>query len=61
MGDADGMAEDCGLRVPVVIDINTTDKLDQFARLGPKVRPFGIDGFADKMDSIRLSRTSDAR
>jgi hypothetical protein len=54
MGDADGMAEDRGLRVPVVIDINAADKLDQLARLGPKVRPLGVDGFADKMDGHRI-------
>ena len=63
MGDADGMAEDRGLRVPVVIDINTTDKLDQLARLeqAPSIVP-SIDEMAfprSRQPSAPVTRSAD--
>jgi len=55
------MAEDRGLRVPVAIDINAADKLDQLARLGPKVRPFASMVSPTRWIASGLSRISDAR
>lgn len=49
MGDANGVAKDRGLRIPVIIDIHSPDKLDQLARLGSKMRPLGIDRLPDQV------------
>jgi hypothetical protein len=62
MGDPDGVAEDRGLDLAGLIDVDSPDELDQLARLGTQVRPLGIDRLPNEVESHwDLPRISDAR
>jgi hypothetical protein len=54
VGDADSMAEDRGLNVTVVIDIDSADELNQLACLGAKVRPLGVNHLSYEVDGHRI-------
>ena len=61
MCDADRMPEDRSLDITRVIDIDAAHELDQLASLRTVMRSFGVDRFADQMNSHRNYLASQMR
>lgn len=52
--NADRMAEDGGVRIDILFDVDAPHELDEFARLRASVRGLGIDRLANQMDRDRI-------
>ncbi|WP_299507561.1 hypothetical protein [uncultured Roseobacter sp.] len=50
MGNADCVREDRPVYIGIMRNIDAAYKLDEISRLSPKMRLFGINGFAYKID-----------